>query len=175
MAKGLGGGFPIGAIWIRENAADLFTPGSHGTTFGGTPLACAAALRCSTCWSATTCSRRCDRASGRVDRAQLRAARAASFRRSSGASAARGFLVGLQMAADPAPYIDGPARARPAGAGAGGNAIRVLPPLIATAAELARSVEIIRDVLAAKAEPAGPGRAVRELRARPAAGRSFHS
>ncbi|MEX0324751.1 MAG: aspartate aminotransferase family protein [Puniceicoccaceae bacterium] len=44
MAKGLGGGFPIGAGWVSEAFADLFTPGSHGTTFGGTPLACTAAL-----------------------------------------------------------------------------------------------------------------------------------
>src|SRR3954469_10455587 len=44
MAKGLGGGFPIGAMWVREKFADLFHPGNHGTTFGGTPLACAAAL-----------------------------------------------------------------------------------------------------------------------------------
>jgi len=43
MAKGLGGGFPIGAIWVAESAADLFQPGSHGTTFGGSPLASAAA------------------------------------------------------------------------------------------------------------------------------------
>ena len=43
MAKGLGGGFPIGAIWVAEPYADLFQPGSHGTTFGGNPLACAAA------------------------------------------------------------------------------------------------------------------------------------
>ena len=44
MAKGLGGGFPIGAVWITEGAADLFHAGSHGSTFGGTPLACAAGL-----------------------------------------------------------------------------------------------------------------------------------
>ncbi len=44
MAKGLGGGFPIGAIWADTQAADLFHPGNHGTTFGGTPLACAAGL-----------------------------------------------------------------------------------------------------------------------------------
>ncbi len=43
MAKGLGAGFPIGAIWIAEPYADLFQPGSHGTTFGGSPLASAAA------------------------------------------------------------------------------------------------------------------------------------
>lgn len=44
MAKGLGGGFPIGAVWVSQEYAELFTPGSHGTTFGGNPLACAAAL-----------------------------------------------------------------------------------------------------------------------------------
>ncbi|MGJ8649974.1 MAG: aspartate aminotransferase family protein [Opitutaceae bacterium] len=43
MAKGLGAGFPIGAIWVAEPYAELFQPGSHGTTFGGSPLACAAA------------------------------------------------------------------------------------------------------------------------------------
>ena len=43
MAKGLGGGFPIGAIWLAEKWADVFQPGSHGTTFGGSPLACSAA------------------------------------------------------------------------------------------------------------------------------------
>ena len=42
MAKGLGGGFPIGAIWVSEPYAELFQPGSHGTTFGGSPLASAA-------------------------------------------------------------------------------------------------------------------------------------
>ena len=43
MAKGLGGGLPIGATIARGRAATLFTPGSHGTTFGGNPVACAAA------------------------------------------------------------------------------------------------------------------------------------
>lgn len=43
MAKGLGSGFPIGAIWVSEPYAELFQPGSHGTTFGGSPLASAAA------------------------------------------------------------------------------------------------------------------------------------
>lgn len=44
MAKGLGGGLPIGATIARGQAAALFQPGSHGTTFGGNPVACAAAL-----------------------------------------------------------------------------------------------------------------------------------
>lgn len=44
MAKGIAGGFPMGAIWLDDKCSDLFTAGSHGTTFGGNPLACAAAL-----------------------------------------------------------------------------------------------------------------------------------
>ncbi|WP_420175560.1 acetylornithine transaminase [Luteococcus sp. OSA5] len=44
MAKGLGNGFPIGACIATGPAADLFTPGSHGTTFGGNPVAAAAGL-----------------------------------------------------------------------------------------------------------------------------------
>jgi len=51
-AKGMGGGFPIGAFWLSDRAIDaagkelssLMGPGSHGTTYGGNPLACAASL-----------------------------------------------------------------------------------------------------------------------------------
>lgn len=42
LAKGLGNGVPIGACLARGQAAGLFTPGSHGSTFGGNPLACRA-------------------------------------------------------------------------------------------------------------------------------------
>lgn len=44
LAKGLGNGVPIGACLARGAAAELFQPGSHGSTFGGNPLACSAAL-----------------------------------------------------------------------------------------------------------------------------------
>ncbi len=44
LAKGLGGGLPIGATIALGRAAELFTPGTHGTTFGGNPVACAAGL-----------------------------------------------------------------------------------------------------------------------------------
>lgn len=43
VAKGLGGGFPIGACLATEDAASGMTPGSHGSTYGGNPLACAVA------------------------------------------------------------------------------------------------------------------------------------
>ncbi len=45
MAKALGGGFPIGAFWVRETYSDLLSSGTHATTFGGNPLGCAVALK----------------------------------------------------------------------------------------------------------------------------------
>lgn len=44
LAKGLGGGLPIGAVLSKEEVAQAFKPGSHGSTFGGNPLVCAGAL-----------------------------------------------------------------------------------------------------------------------------------
>ena len=43
LAKGLGNGVPIGACVARGAAAEVFAPGTHGSTFGGNPLACRAA------------------------------------------------------------------------------------------------------------------------------------
>jgi acetylornithine/N-succinyldiaminopimelate aminotransferase len=45
MAKSLGGGFPMGAFWVRSPYADLLSAGTHGTTYGGSPLACAVGLK----------------------------------------------------------------------------------------------------------------------------------
>jgi len=62
-----------------------------------------------------------------------------------------GFMVGIQMSGDPSPYI---AALREAGLlvpSAGGNVVRLLPPLTATVAELDQSVEFFRSVLSARA------------------------
>jgi acetylornithine aminotransferase/acetylornithine/N-succinyldiaminopimelate aminotransferase len=149
MAKGLGGGFPIGSMWVRENAAELFHPGSHGTTFGGTPLACAAALAVLDV----------------IERDQLVVKVAANsvvwcaalnqlvkdFPAQVLGVRGLGYLVGVQFASDTAPYQ---AALREAGLlvpAAGGNVIRLLPPLTATPEELAQATEILRKVLATKA------------------------
>jgi acetylornithine/N-succinyldiaminopimelate aminotransferase len=149
MAKGLGGGIPIGAIWVRENAAELFQPGSHGTTFGGTPLACAAALAV---LDVIEREKLLDRvAFNSVPWHAALQQLAQDFPTQLLGVRGRGYLVGLQMASDPAPYL---AAIREAGMLvpiAGGNVIRLLPPLTATTEELAKSVEILRGVLAAKA------------------------
>ena len=149
MAKALGGGIPIGAIWVRENAAELFQPGSHGTTFGGTPLACAAALAVLDVIEREKLLEHVSHSSGPWIAALEKLA--ADFPAQVKAVRGRGFLVGVQLATETAPYV---AALRERGllvAPAGGNVLRLLPPLVATSAELARSVEIIRAALVSKA------------------------
>ncbi len=148
MAKGLGGGFPIGAMWVRDRFAELFHPGNHGTTFGGTPLACAAALAVLDVIERERLLEKVRAQSGPWHEALRRLA--AEFPRHVSAVRGQGYLVGLQMTGDPSPYL---AALRERGLlvpSAGGNVIRLLPPLNATAGELDRSVRILRDVLAAK-------------------------
>ncbi len=147
MAKGLGGGFPIGAIWIRDRFADLFQPGSHGTTFGGTPLACAAGLAVLDVMEREHLLEAVTVHSGPWIAALTGLIQ--EFPRQVVAVRGKGYLVGLQLASDPAPYV---AALREKGllvVSAGGNVIRVLPPLVATPEELAQSVAIFRAVLAA--------------------------
>jgi acetylornithine aminotransferase/acetylornithine/N-succinyldiaminopimelate aminotransferase len=147
MAKGLAGGFPIGAVWVGERAADLFQPGMHGSTFGGTPLACAAALAVLDVIEGEGLLAHVTRESAPwiAELGKL----AADFPGKVLEIRGRGFLVGVQMASDSAPTL---AALREHGlltAPAGVNVIRLLPPLVATRDELARSVAIFRDVLAA--------------------------
>jgi acetylornithine aminotransferase/acetylornithine/N-succinyldiaminopimelate aminotransferase len=148
MAKGLGGGFPIGAMWVGERAADLFQPGSHGSTFGGTPLACAAALAVLDVIEREELLAHVTRESGPWIRDLARLAE--EFPKHILAVRGLGFLIGIQMASDSAPYA---ASLRERGlltALAGVNVIRLLPPLNASAEELARSVAIFREVLSAR-------------------------
>ena len=149
MAKGLGGGFPIGAIWIGERAADLFQPGMHGTTFGGTPLACAAGLAVLDVIEREQLLAHVSRASGPWIESLAKLAK--DFPAQVVAVRGRGFLVGVQLATDPAPYVTALREGGLLAVPSGGNVIRLLPPLNATAEELAKSVEIFRAVLTAKA------------------------
>lgn len=146
MAKGLGGGFPIGAIWAAEPYAELFQPGSHGTTFGGNPLACAAAnatldiieennllekiMANSSIWHAAL--------QGLVEKypqhiAGMRGA---------------GYMIGLALHADSSAVT---IAARDKGlliVPAGHNTIRLLPALTATLNELTESTRILGEVFA---------------------------
>jgi acetylornithine aminotransferase/acetylornithine/N-succinyldiaminopimelate aminotransferase len=145
MAKGLGGGFPIGAMWVGERAADLFQPGSHGSTFGGTPLACAAALAVLDVIEGEGLLAHVARESAPWIR-ELRQM-AMEYPKHVLEVRGLGFLVGIQMASDSAPYAAALLERGLLTAVAGVNVIRLLPPLNASAAELSRSVTIFRGVL----------------------------
>ena len=149
MAKGLGGGFPIGAVWVRERCAELFHPGNHGTTFGGTPLACAAALAVLDVLERENLLEKV-RVNSAPWLAELRKL-AADFPQQVLGVRGQGYLVGVQLTADPAPYLAALRERGLLAPSAGGNVVRLLPPLNVTTADLAKSVEIFRAVLAAKA------------------------
>lgn len=145
MAKGLGGGFPIGAIWVAKGNDDLFTPGSHGTTYGGNPLACTAALAVIEVIESENLLEKIA-AQTPAWHAALRATAAARpdiIKEIRGV----GYLSGLALTGPVAPVV---AALREAGllvAPAGDNVIRLLPPLNATAAELAESAAIVDKVI----------------------------
>lgn len=149
MAKGLGGGFPIGAIWTAERAADLFQPGMHGTTFGGTPLACAAGLAVLDVIEREQLLAYVSRVSGPWI-AELRAV-AHSFPQHVVEVRGRGFHVGLEMKTETGPWITALAERGLLAAPAGGNVVRLLPPLNTSVADLARAVDIVRATLAGAA------------------------
>jgi len=145
MAKGLGGGFPIGAIWMAPPHDELFQPGSHGTTFGGGALASTAGLAVLEIIEAEhLVAKVAERSVGwHAELRQLIALRPDLVKEVRGA----GYMVGVILNIDPIPVV---AALRAAGmltAPAGGVAVRLLPPLNASPAELAEAVAILRQVL----------------------------
>ena len=136
-AKGLGNGFPIGACMVRGKADDLFGPGNHGTTYGGTPLGCRAAL---------TTIRELQK--GPIENARVMGERIkAGFLKNLGdlgvTVEGAGLMMGVVL---PRPCTELVARARDAGVlliVSAENRIRLLPPLIINAEEADLLVEKI--------------------------------
>jgi acetylornithine/succinyldiaminopimelate/putrescine aminotransferase len=142
VAKALGNGVPIGACWARADVAGAFVPGDHATTFGGQPLATAAAAAVLATMESEDVPRR-----ARESGAYLTGALA----KVPGIKAVRG--LGLLMAAE---LEDG----RPAGEVAAAaldaglvvnavtaTALRLAPPLLVTTAEIDEGVAILQKVL----------------------------
>lgn len=132
MAKALGGGFPIGATMTFGAAASaILTPGQHGTTFGGNPLACAAGLAViSTIESEGLLEHARDL--GEYITSEITALHHTQIAGVRG----HGLLIGIQLASDVAPQVA--ARALEAGFiinAVNASAIRLAPPLILTREE----------------------------------------
>ena len=146
LAKALGNGLPIGAMLCREELAASLTPGTHGSTFGGNPVAAAAA----------NAAMRLLRQPGLLDEVHekgehfLARARELQARLPAGriqAVRGRGLLLGLELDREVAPVIG---RLREAGLlvnAAGERTVRFAPPFIVTRAELDEGLAIVERVL----------------------------
>ncbi len=149
MAKGLGGGFPIGAAWMSPKSASLFKPGTHGSTFGGNPLACAAALAVLEVIEEEGLLEKVKELSGWY-LGELETL-ASQYPGTILGHRGKGFLIGLQLAGDPAPLL---AKIRENGllaVPAAGNVLRLLPPLTVSKKELQTSLDILHKTLSSPA------------------------
>jgi acetylornithine/N-succinyldiaminopimelate aminotransferase len=146
LAKGLGGGVPIGAMLANEEVARGFEPGSHASTFGGNPLATAAALYVQQALDGGGLLERCRDVGAHLNSALIRLAERRKPR--TRGARGRGLLQGLVLDGEAGPVV---ARAAERGlliSAAGGNVVRLAPPLIATKAQIDEAVQILDAVLA---------------------------
>ena len=137
LAKGLGGGLPLGAVVANGEAAKLFTPGIHGTTFGGNPVCTAAAL------AVIDTLEKEDLLPRVAEKGRFMARRLASLDLVDHVRG-RGFMLGL--------VLDGPLAKGAVDAGyrhgvilnaPQPNVLRLVPPLNLTDAEIDRAVELV--------------------------------
>jgi predicted acetylornithine/succinylornithine family transaminase len=140
-AKGLGGGVPIGAILADSAVTRVLQPGDHGTTFGGNPLACAAALATLDTLDSQDLPARAARLGERARRRLEDIAGASPCVRE---VRGRGLMIGIELTDD----VDGQAMVshmREHGVLANctaGSVIRLLPPLTISEADLDRVIEV---------------------------------
>lgn len=150
MAKGLGGGFPIGAVWVAEKYADLFQPGSHGCTFGGNPLACVSALTVLQIIEKENLLQRVKDLSqpwiGSLNALKEKYDSLVEIR-------GRGFLIGLDFQEEPSKIHAELQKRGLLTVRAGGNVVRLLPPLTVAESNLKKCVDLIDNVLS-QFEPA---------------------
>ena len=155
LAKGLGGGVPIGAMLAKDSVARAFTPGSHASTFGGNPLACAAALSVAGRMTAPFLSR------VRKQGEALLAGLARLQKKTGRIDAVRG--VGLMVAIDLSPAAPAALSIIERAAQNGlllnrtsERTLRFVPPLIITKAEIGRMLSILDKILDAPASGQAP-------------------
>ena len=146
LAKGLAGGVPMGAMIANEEVERGFEPGTHASTFGGNPLASAAALYIQQAIDEQNLLSRCQDSGAYLGSALLRLAE--RRRPKTKGARGRGLLQGLVLDGEAAPVV---ARARERGlllTVAGGNVIRFAPPLVVSRAEIDEAIAILDSVLA---------------------------
>jgi len=147
LAKGIANGLPLGAVVARDEVAAAFAPGTHGSTFGGNPVCCAAALAVLDVLEAPGFHDAVVRKGERLRRGLLEiAARRTDLRDVRGL----GLMVGVEMACETKPVAAGCLDAGLVVNAAAGNVLRLLPPLTVTEEEIDRALEILSAVLPAE-------------------------
>lgn len=144
VAKALGNGVPIGACWARDEVADAFVPGDHGTTFGGQPLAASAARAVLSVMESEDVPARARAAGARLSAGLAALPRVASVR-------GLGLLLAAELDGVPSAVVA--ERALASGLVINNvtpTAIRLAPPLLVSDEEIDRALAILRDVLAAE-------------------------
>jgi len=152
LAKGLGGGFPIGAVVAGPRLADRFQPGHHATTFGGTPLACAAALAVIETIEAEHLLENAADTGAVFLEALRRATRKLPFVRE---VRGVGLMVGVELDRPARPFQDEINRRGLLGLATNVNILRFLPPLTVTPAQARRAARIVGSAGQALAQPDG--------------------
>ncbi|MDR0293233.1 MAG: acetylornithine/succinylornithine family transaminase [Oscillospiraceae bacterium] len=140
FAKGVGGGFPIGGFILGKKARGVFAPGLHGSTFGGTPLACAAALATLDILTGVL---------GDVERkGRLLRDGIGSFGGRVRGTRGRGLMIGVVVEGDPKAYAKALLDHGLLCLTAGTDAVRLLPPLTVSDSEIGEGLSVLREVLA---------------------------
>ncbi|ARD47362.1 acetylornithine transaminase [Sporosarcina sp. P33] len=142
LAKGLGGGFPIGALLAGEKFFDTFGPGSHGTTFGGNPLAVSVAQ--------TVVDHVFDPAflkNVQEHAAYLKKQLQAELPGGKYTVRGNGLLIGIHSSKEIGPYIQEAEKQGLLLVPAGTHVIRLLPPLTVSKEEIDQAVAILKNVL----------------------------
>lgn len=129
LAKGLGNGMPIGACLANGKAAELFQPGNHGSTFGGNPMSCAAAIAVVDTIESETLCRRAAKLGNRLlsqFHEQLDEVEAVKSLRG------QGLMLGIELDRDCGQLVAMALEKKCLINVTAGNVIRLLPPLILT-------------------------------------------
>ena len=147
MAKGLGGGFPIGAIWVKDSSSSLFTPGSHGTTFGGSPLACSAAHAVLDVIEKEDLIAQAKVLGDYLLQGIQKLAE--NFPKKILEIRGRGLMLGVQLADEPGELVSILRDNGLLAVGAAGQTLRLLPPLTITHDEIDQGLKILRQSLSA--------------------------
>lgn len=144
LGKALGGGvMPISAVAADENIMDVFEPGSHGSTFGGNPLACAVALAALDVLEEERLAERSE-ALGRLFMKKLTSIPHPDIVSVRG----RGLLIGIQLSVPARPYCEALARIGVLCKETHETTIRLAPPLVITEEELDFALSRIGEVFA---------------------------